>query len=281
MMMTNTVVKKEQNDSDDDDGSDDNEDDELKAAKSAMNSTNDFKSATATVTTAIYKPPRLFSTGMDSFSQREKQEHLEMKEKRRQRQRMLQNTEVLQTLRSEYTDMPEEEDIKGGTNLAISSSTGAGAGAGGKMGFSSHSNMTAARRKFEIRDREKTKFEEEQFVRLVPTRKEKKERNRVFAEERSNLKEISDLGNLTRGITEFTNDSNYGNTKHRERERDTDGWEGRFDNGKRKRGVDMGLERGGTRRVREGTKIRKIRNPLQKEALGIRTSNKKKKKNKR
>merc|ERR1712127_648069 len=87
---------------------------------------------------------------------------------------------------------------------------------------------------------------------------EKKERNRVFAEERSNLKEISDLGNLTRGITEFTNDSNYGNTKHRERERDTDGWEGRFDNGKRKRGVDMGLERGGTRRVREGTKIRKI-----------------------
>jgi len=252
------------NDDNDESGDSNEEDYDLKAAKSAIEA-----SSTKTSKSNVYQAPRLFSTGMDSYTQKEKQVASERKQRRRQHRLLSQNSELIQTLQSQYTDKPEEDDVLGGT------------GGGANM-----TNMSAAKRKFEVKDRNKTKFEEEQFIRLVPTRKEKKERNRVYAEERSNLRQISDLGNLSKGISAFSNgaggddDNDFRGNRSGGEE-----WEGRFENGKRKRGFDMGTERG-VRRVNQGANKLRTSNPLQKELYGVsgssgKTSGKKKKKSKR
>lgn len=265
---------------------DDEDDDHLKAAKSAIQSKK----------SNVYKPPRLFSTGTDSYTQKEKAEAKERKQSRRKRQLMSQNSELLQTLQSQYTDKPEEDDIRGGSGtLGASNSGGTSAAAAAAMGSGTGTanlwNVSAARRKVELRDRAKTEFEEEQFIRLVPSRKEKKERNRVFAEERSNLNLISDLGSLTRGISAFSD--NYENQTEddyskRRGNRDRDGgakWEGRFDNGKRKRGVDAGDDRGFVRKssAKDKGKKKQVRatNSFQKELFGVKSTSSKGKKKKK
>ena len=223
------------------------EDNDLKQVKETMDITQKKQ------TPQIYKPPRLFSTGTESLSQKEKKEQ---KQKRRQQQKMKHNTELVHALQSQYTDMPEEDDMAGGVHFINQSST------------SIHS--TGNKRKIQMKDLEKTKFEEDHFIRLQPTRKEKKERNRIIAQERSNLHDISDLGNVTRGITAFTQDQDQDQPKSLT-------WEGRYDNGKRKRGLDM--DQMGTKRINGKSKYKmKTNNPLQKELYGIRDQNSKKKK---
>ncbi|MFN9981591.1 MAG: hypothetical protein ACK53Y_16825, partial [bacterium] len=57
------------------------------------------------------------------------------------------------------------------------------------------------------KEAERIAYEEDAMVRLTITRKEKKERNRILHEEKSNLRALSDLGNLTTGISAFMESS--------------------------------------------------------------------------
>lgn len=256
------VERAHEDDMDDDEvESGDDEDNDLKAAKESTNTNAHSRHSTtkAPPTTALYQPPRLVSTSIDAESKDEKLRNAQL---RRQRQQMSRNTELLHTLRSNYTDAPEEDDLHGG---AVASSA------------SSHNR---ARRRLEEQQRNRTELEESQFVRLTMSRKQRKEENRVVADERSNLKELSELGNLTRGILAFGESQT--NHSH-EPQKSAEEWEGRFDNGKRKRGRIVGdsmlqqrVNKGGESRARG--KFMQNGNALQRELYGVQKGGSKKKK---
>jgi hypothetical protein len=123
----------------------------------------------------LYRAPRLSSV---PYTLDQEDRHA-VKEQRRKRR--LRASEVAQTLRAQYGDAPEQEDVHGG---------GGNAELFGKQ-------REAARRLAE-REAEKTKYEEQAMVRLTTTRLEKKERKQLMREESSNLAAIADLGNLVR-----------------------------------------------------------------------------------
>jgi len=99
----------------------------------------------------------------------------------------MRKSELLQTLRSSLGETPEEEDIDGGARVG--------------------SNSTSRARALADKEAERIAYEEDAMVRLTITRKEKKERNRILHEEKSNLRALSDLGNLTTGISAFMESS--------------------------------------------------------------------------
>ena len=81
--------------------------------------------------------------------------------------------------------MPETDDIHGGTQIG---------------------QQNAEARRIAMKQAEKTKFEEENMIRLTTTRIEKKESKRMMRQETSNLRAITDLGNLVRETAYFTKD---------------------------------------------------------------------------
>lgn len=165
--------------------SEDDQDDDFKAA--AIASTTSTKAQTTTNTNTkdngIYKAPRITSVEYLETRDRIQQEKQRVDEKRRQR---MKNSELLQTLSETYGDTPEEDDVDGGA--AWKTSTRA--------------------RVLSEKEAERTAYEEEAMVRFTMSRKEKKERNRILQEEKSNLRSLSDFGNLTAGISAFVESNN-------------------------------------------------------------------------
>jgi hypothetical protein len=195
----------------------------------------------------IYHAPRLAAVPY-THDLESKQKEREKRQKRR-----LRATELAQTLRAEYTETPEQEDIHGGSDY-------------GKQ-------RVAARRLAE-REAEKTRAEEEGMIRLITSRKDKKEKKRLMRMESSNLSAIADLSNLVRETRDFG----------RKEEEDDDfipeppaaAEEGRYFNGKRQRNEEIH----GNRPTKRQGKVPKAKNALQ-SALYATEGNKKKKKSKR
>ena len=118
----------------------------------------------------VYRAPRLTSVPY-THDKRD----VEAERERRQR-RKIRASELAQTLRAQYGEAPEQEDTRGGAELG---------------------QQREASRRMAEREKEKSRYEEDNMVRLVASRKEKKERKRMLREN-SNLAAIADLGNLIR-----------------------------------------------------------------------------------
>jgi U3 small nucleolar ribonucleoprotein protein LCP5 len=125
---------------------------------------------------ALYKPPRLAAV---PFHEKERSEEKEARIKKSAMDRM-KKSELLQTIRAQFSDKPEEDDLRGGANVGKQRETA---------------------RRFAERVAEKDRYEEENMVRLSTSRKEKKMREKIMRDEFSNLRAISDVGNLASGVS--------------------------------------------------------------------------------
>lgn len=103
------------------------------------------------------------------------------KDQARQASRM-RNSEVMQALRHQYSDRPEEDDMHGGSKLGTTKE---------------------AARKIAAREAEKTSIEESTFMRIRTSKKDRKEKNKVAREEHANLNHIADVGGLVTGVAAF------------------------------------------------------------------------------
>lgn len=176
---------------DEDDGaleSDLDDDDDLEAAKRTMalaraSSSKKKKSKDADTEDNVYRAPRHTAMPYDL----DKEDKEAQKEKRQRRK--MRASELAQSLRNQYGDAPEQEDVHGGTEY-------------GKQ-------AQAAKRFAEQRD-ERVRFEEDHMQRLTITRKEKKEHKRLMRLEGANLNGIADLGNLVRDASRVIDDSEGG-----------------------------------------------------------------------
>merc|ERR1712032_901798 len=102
---------------------------------------------------------------------------------KRQRKRR-HKSELLQTIKSKYSDRPEEEDYDGGTILE------------------GQRNMVSKLSEIEA---EQLRFEEERMFRMTVSRKSKKMRKKVMRERKTNLISITNIRNITEGF-----DSDFG-----------------------------------------------------------------------
>lgn len=124
----------------------------------------------------VYQPPRLQSVPFAL----ENEKNLAQLERQRNKQRdRMQRSELAEVVRAQFTDAPEEEDIRGGAMLG---------------------KQREVSRKLAARDADIQEFEETQMIRLTMGKKEKKERKRMMREEMSNLGAISELGNIAAGV---------------------------------------------------------------------------------
>ena len=155
----------------------------------------------------IYRAPRTTAVPY-AFDQERKQMEKEKRERRRMRA-----TELAQTLRAQYGEAPEQEDIHGGSDLG---------------------KQRAAARRLAEREAERTKYEEDTMVRLQTSRKDKKEKKRLMREETSNLNAIADLGNLVRETKAISRYDGRGEGGGRSSFQ-TDDTPTRYSNGKRRR----------------------------------------------
>ena len=193
----------EGSDQDDDDAADgDNVDADLAAARLTLSLAKEKHSDQAKEQDDIYKAPRHAAVPY-THDKVDKEKEREKRQRRRMRA-----SEVAQTLRAQFDEAPEQDDMHGGS----------------KLGFQREAAQRVARRQAE-----QEKHEEEHFVRLVTKRTDRKERDRLMRKETSNLAAISDLGNIVRGAT-FGGDD-------RDADKDTtDLWTSeRHANGKRKK----------------------------------------------
>jgi len=149
----------------DDDDDDDNDDDQNDDGKSGRK----------------YVAPRLTAVPY-AFDVADKQS-----EKEKRQRRKLRATELAQTLRQQYGDQPDTEDVFGGGNSEF------------------YGKQRSASRALAQREAERIEFEESTMVRLTTSRKEKKEKKRVerMMEGGSNLGEIANLGNIVRETQAF------------------------------------------------------------------------------
>lgn len=169
-------------DSSSEDGSK-NYDADLKAAKDAASSSRTEVSERKKI--GVYRAPRL-----SALPYEHKDTAIAKSEKAQQRQVMrMRNSEVLQTLRHQYSDRPEEDDIYGGAKLGTTK---------------------AAARKMAAKEAEKLDLEESNFIRLGVNRKDRKAKKQMEREETNNLKSLADLGSLTSGFTSFQRNKKYG-----------------------------------------------------------------------
>jgi len=198
------------NEDSDDGGSDSDDDDDLAAAKKTLSLSKERKSRDndEEADDGVYRAPRQTAVPY-AFDEENKS-----KEKEKRARRRMRATELAQTLREQYGDAPEQEDIHGGSDL-------------GKQ-------RVAARRLAE-REAEKTRFEEENMIRLTTSRKDKKEKKRLMQKESSNLAAIADLGNLVRETHAM---GRHEGSEDDEAMPDSSGGKQRYDNGKRLRDFD-------------------------------------------
>jgi U3 small nucleolar ribonucleoprotein protein LCP5 len=155
----------------------------------------------------IYRAPRTTAVPY-AFDQEGKQ-----MEKEKRTRRRLRATELAQTLRAQYGEAPEQEDIHGGSDLG---------------------KQRAAARRLAEREDEKTKYEEDTMVRLQTSRKDKKEKKRLMREESSNLNAIADMGNLVRETKAIGRYEDGGESRNRHSFPSDDAPK-RYSNGKRRR----------------------------------------------
>lgn len=218
----------EESDQANSDGEDDDEDDDRdlaaarltvtlsKNAQSAKKSREPPNDPTNDPTTTLYRAPRLAAVPY-AHDAEDQQAKLDQRARRR-----LRAGELAATLRHHATGggdntAPDVDDVRGGAELG---------------------RQRESARRWAEREREKTQYEEDAMIRLTITRQEKKQQKRLMRQETSNLAAIADLGNLVRGMDAMTT------THHRQDSRkglqpDMDlRDEGRYANGKRKRGLD-------------------------------------------
>ena len=238
-------------DSDDDDSSDDNsvddveeedEDDDLAAARATLSISKQKKlkkkkskhdddedyedEASGEPSSKKYIAPRLTAV---PYTHDVADKRLE-KEKRQRRK--LRASELAQTLRQQYGDQPETEDVFGGGNTEM------------------YGKQRSAAKALAQREAERIEFEESTMVRLTTSRKEKKEKKRIERmAEGGNLAQIANLGNLVRETEAFGRNDNYDGSddEYGERERalqaymsgeqtaDQSSGSTRYANGKRRR----------------------------------------------
>lgn len=184
------------------------DDDDLHAARATLSLAKTKKSSHKDEEdVGIYRAPRTTAVPY-AFDQEQKEREKEKRELRRMRA-----TELAQTLRAQYGEAPEQEDIHGGSD---------------------YGKQRAAARRLAEREAEKTKYEEDAMVRLQTSRKDKKEKKRLMRDESSNLAAIADLGNLVRETKAF---GRYGDNSDDEAmpKVPDDSAPKRYDNGKRRR----------------------------------------------
>ena len=186
----------------------------------------------------VYRAPRLTAVPYTN-DQVEKEVEREKRDRRRMRA-----SEVAQTLRSQYGEQPELEDVFGGSNLG---------------------RQRQAARRLTEREAEKTKYEEDTMIRLTTSRKEKKEYKKMLREETSNLSALaSDLDRMIHGDDKRRDRLQSGRDNKRDR------YEDAFDTGQNQ-----------TSRRKSNSKM-KSKNDLQAALYGENDfSGKKKKKSKR
>lgn len=138
----------------------------------------------------VYQPPRLKSVPFEL----ENEKKIAQRERQRNKQRdRMQRSELAEVVRAQFTDAPEEEDIRGGTMLG---------------------KQREVSRKLAARDADIQEFEETQMIRLTMGKKEKKERKRMMREEMSNLGAISELGNISANIDDAFGNGDEGRMSH-------------------------------------------------------------------
>jgi U3 small nucleolar ribonucleoprotein protein LCP5 len=174
-------------------------------------------------------------------------------EQEKRQRRKLRASELAQTLRQQYGDQPDTEDVFGGGNSEL------------------YGKQRSASKALAQREAERIEFEESTMVRLTTSRKEKKEKKRVerMLEGGSNLAQIANLGNLVRETEAFGRNDNHDGSDDEYGEREKaletymsgeqnnnegggDGNSSRHANGKRRRGGPITDDSG-----RETTKMGK------------------------
>ncbi|GMH83980.1 hypothetical protein TrST_g10453 [Triparma strigata] len=195
----------------------------------------------------VYRAPRLQAVHDDSqkASKRDKQ-HARNLER-------MKNSEIMQGLRQEFTDAPEESGIDG---------------VGGAEGGGLMVNREAGRRIREAEE-ERKDFEEERFVRLVTGRKEKKEKARLEREGMS-INALADLGSFADGVSSFMSEERMegrGRRGGREAKDDKGTEKERHANGKRIRESNHDIAEGTASKKRGGGRKGKG-NALQESLLG-------------
>uniref|UniRef100_A0A7S4ADI3 Sas10 C-terminal domain-containing protein n=1 Tax=Pseudo-nitzschia australis TaxID=44445 RepID=A0A7S4ADI3_9STRA len=205
-------------------------------------------------------------------------------EKEKRQRRKLRSTELAQTLRQQYGDQPETEDVFGGGNSEL------------------YGKQRSASRALAQKEAERTEFEESTMIRLTTSRKDKKEKKRVerMMEGGANLAQIANLGNLVRETEAFGRDDD-GNSDDDDQNREealqsymtgdqsgnksSGGGGSRHANGKRRRDptVENSNANGAGRRLKMGKRPR-AKNSVQAALYGSRSgssTSKGKKKGKR
>jgi hypothetical protein len=129
----------------------------------------------------IYHAPRLTAVPYMHDVQQKR-----LSQDKRQRRR-LRASELAQTLRDQYGEAPDQEDMHGGGNSDL------------------YGKQRAAAKKLAQQQAERTEYEESNMIRLMTSRKEKKEKKRIqrLMEGGSNLAQIANLSNLVRETQEF------------------------------------------------------------------------------
>jgi len=113
-------------------------------------------------------------------------------EKEKRQRRKLRASELAQTLRQQYGDQPETEDVFGGGNTEM------------------YGKQRSAAKALAQKEAERIEFEENTMVRLTTSRKDKKEKKRIERmSEGGNLAQIANLGNLVRETEAFGRNDNY------------------------------------------------------------------------
>jgi U3 small nucleolar ribonucleoprotein protein LCP5 len=190
------------------------------------------------------------------------------KEKDTRQRRKLRSTELAQTLRQQYGDQPDTEDVFGGGNSEF------------------YGKQRTAAKAVAQREADILQFEESTMTRFTTSRKDKKEKKRVerMMEGGTNLASIANLGNLVRETQAFgrsgnnSDDEQYGeeealkeymsgvqNNKNKSNDDDDDdgGSNKRHASGKRRRdAVTENRKEGAGRRLKNG-KNPKAYNSLQ------------------
>ncbi|KAL7517637.1 hypothetical protein ACHAWX_002544 [Stephanocyclus meneghinianus] len=200
----------------------------------------------------VYQPPRLQAM---PFEMNEHKHEKEERLRKKQRDRM-QRSELAEVVRAQFTDAPEEEDIRGGALL----------------GQQREISKRLAQREADVAE-----FEEAHMIRLTMGKKEKKERKRIMREEMSNLGAIADLGNVVAGVDDAFGD---GSRSGRSRGGSKGGNAAFVTKGMRKRKVEVLDHEMGAQGQRGGGRSKGTSNSFQKALYGGRKSIGKSKKKK-
>ncbi|OEU14105.1 hypothetical protein FRACYDRAFT_242457 [Fragilariopsis cylindrus CCMP1102] len=225
MSFSKQAKSKKKNKGDDDDDDDDSDDEEGKSKK--------------------YIAPRMTAVPY-THDVADKQ-----KEKDTRQRRKLRSTELAQTLRQQYGDQPDTEDVFGGGNSEF------------------YGKQRTAAKAVAQREADILQFEESTMTRFTTSRKDKKEKKRVerMMEGGTNLASIANLGNLVRETQAFgrsgnnSDDEQYGEEEALKEY--MSGVQNNKNNGKRRRdAVTENRKEGAGRRLKNG-KNPKAYNALQ------------------